>query len=81
MKVIPHLGLLYNVSKIDETSATDTITLSTPIVDPGNIVAGLVVAVGRFNREIKRCRVFSIERVSDFNARMVLVDEAPELHQ
>lgn len=66
---------------IDETMDTSTFTLSTPLADPGTIQAGLLVAVGRPGRVVKRCRIFNIERVSDFNARLTLVDEAPEIHQ
>lgn len=66
--------------EIDETADTDTITLTTPIADPGTIVPGLLVAVGRLDREVKRCRVFSVDRVKDLMARITLVDEAPELH-
>lgn len=66
--------------EIDETSDASTLTLTTPLADPGTITAGLTVAVGRLDREHLRCRIFSIERVRDLNARITVVDEAPQIH-
>ncbi len=66
--------------EIDETSDTDTVTLTTPLADPGTITAGLTVAVGRLDREHIRARILSIERVKDYNARITVLDEAPQIH-
>jgi hypothetical protein len=66
---------------IDETSDSNTLTLSTPLADPGTITAGMLVAIGRIGRETRRCRVMAIDRVEDLQARLTLVDEAPEIHQ
>jgi hypothetical protein len=58
------------------------ITLSTPMADPGDdlIEPGKAVVVGEFSRVVKRCKVFLIERLSDMQARLTLLDEAPEIH-
>lgn len=66
--------------EIAEVADTDTLTLTTPLTDPGTLVPGLLAAVGRLDREVLRCRIFSIERVQDLMARLTLVDEAPQLH-
>ena len=66
--------------EIDETADTDTVTLTTPLPDPGTITPGLTVAVGRLDREHLRCRILGIDRVKDFNARITVVDEAPQIH-
>jgi hypothetical protein len=65
---------------IDETSDTDTVTLTTPLADDGTIVPSQLVCVGPLSREVRRCRILSIERVQDLMARITLVDEAPQLH-
>jgi len=65
---------------IDETENTNQLTFSTPLADPGNISPGYVVAIGPLYNEVKRCIVFSIERVSDLSARLTLIDEAQEIH-
>ena len=65
---------------IEEIAATDVVTLTTPVIGAGAFVPGLTAAVGRMHREVRRCKVFSIERVADNHARMTLIDEAPQLH-
>jgi hypothetical protein len=67
--------------QIDETETTSTLTFTTPLSDPGTLVAGLPVAVGPYQSEIKRCIINSIERVEEFRARVKMVDEAPQIHQ
>jgi hypothetical protein len=64
------------------TSVTDsqTLTFSTPFADPGTIEIGKIVAVGAFVSTSRRCKVFEIERLGDLEARVTLLDEAPEIH-
>lgn len=66
--------------EINQTADTDTVTLTTPLPDPGTITPNLSVAVGRLDREHLRCRILGIDRVKDYNARITVVDEAPQIH-
>lgn len=64
------------------TAVTDsqTLTFSTPFADPGTIVAGKIVGVGTFVSIGRRCKVFDIQRLGNLEARVTLLDEAPEIH-
>lgn len=56
------------------------LTFSTPFADPGTIEIGKVVAIGTFVSTVRRCKVFDIERMGNLEARVTLLDEAPEIH-
>ncbi len=69
------------LAAIDETEDSAVLTPVTPISDASGLIQpGLVCSVGRLGTEHRRCKVFSVERTADLNARVVLIDEAPEIH-
>jgi hypothetical protein len=66
---------------INEMIDTDTITFTTPFAIPvDNVLAeGCLVALGLAGLVYKRMLVFDVRPAQDFGARVVLVDEAPEI--
>lgn len=66
--------------QISPVAGSKVITFLTPFADPGTIEPGKLVAVGAFTTTMRRCKVFDIERLPDLQARVTLVDEAPEIH-
>lgn len=65
---------------INETGMVSSITFVTPIADSADIDVGSLVAIGDIASVYRRCIVFSVERMQDLMARLVLIDEAPGLH-
>lgn len=68
--------------QISEVTNSQYIEFVTPFADPGVDIlqVGNLVAVGPYSEVVKRCKVFNIERVSDLQARVTLLDEAPEIY-
>jgi hypothetical protein len=66
--------------QIASVTNSQTILFTTAFADPGTIVAGKIVAVGAFVSTARRCKVFNIERLPNLEARVTLLDEAPEIH-
>jgi hypothetical protein len=66
--------------EIAAVTDSQTLTFSTPFADPGTVAIGKIVAVGTFVSTSRRCKVFDIERMGDLEARVTLLDEAPEIH-
>lgn len=61
---------------------SQTITFLVPFADPGpsQLAIGNLVVVGNIDRPTKRCKIFNIERLGDLQARLTLLDEAPEIY-
>jgi hypothetical protein len=66
--------------QITAVTESQTLTFSTPFADPGTIVEGKIVGVGSFVSIGRRCKVFDIQRLGNLEARITLLDEAPEIH-
>jgi hypothetical protein len=66
--------------QIAAVTESQKLTFTTPFTDPETIVAGKIVAVGAFVSTSRRCKVFNIERLPNLEARVTLLDEAPEIH-
>ena len=69
--------------QISEVTESRTIEFVTPFANPGIEVidAGFAVVVGSYlGRVVRRCKVFDVERLSDLQARVTLLDEAPEIY-
>lgn len=65
---------------ITQTTASSTVTLATPVADTGQYEPGQLCALGVSGTEYKRCIVMSVEPGDDETFRLVLADEAPQIH-
>ena len=68
--------------QISEVTDSQYIEFVTPFADPGSdvLVVGMPVVVGPYSEVVKRCKIFDIERLGDLQARVTLLDEAPEIY-
>lgn len=74
-------GSLPLLAITDASTVTDTFTLSTPLAVASAPEIGNLVSVGTLAADSRRCIVNRIEPLGpELNARLLLVDEAPEIH-
>lgn len=67
--------------QIAAVTNSQTITFTTPFTDPAQTVeAGKAAVVGAFSSTMRRVKVFDIERRGNLEARVTLLDEAPEIY-
>lgn len=63
-----------------EVGETNTLTFSTPLPTASGPQEGDLAMFGEASRESVECLVKSIERASDYTAKLTLVDAAPEVY-
>lgn len=70
------------VTKAISTATADwatTLTFTTPFADDGTIVAGNIVMVGPLAKTYDRMVLYTIQSAQDLTAKLVMLDEAPEI--
>ena len=68
------------VKAIDEQLNTDTVTFTTPFTIPAGLVVGSLVSCGPADNEFKRMIIFDMEPGPEGSARLLLKDEAQDIH-
>ena len=68
--------------QINETDDTNTITFTTPfsVASATGLKPGVLIGSGPLNSEFRRLIIENIEPTEDFHARIIAVDEAPDIH-
>lgn len=65
---------------INETADGNSVTFTTPFTTPATLTPGCVVWSGAVASEDRRVYIDSIDGTPDLGARMICVDEAPNIH-
>jgi len=68
------------IKQVSNVSDSNVCTFSTPFADDGSVVPNLLVAAGNMSTVYRRCKVLQVTPVGFEKRRLVLVDEANELH-
>jgi hypothetical protein len=68
------------VKQIDETAPSKIASFTAPFADTPDLERDCLVGFGPLGQETTRVRVFEIERLDDDRARLLCLDEAPDVY-